>query len=162
MSVSGKPESGDLLFSVSAPASDAEFRAVYIGDTITNEKNESEWASFSGRKWKILEQNEAGIVLYPMHDVCIAITEKMASRHSARKEKYATLESYYEAMLRLHERNTVPPPLPEEQAGQYNPGRAEYGQYKLEWEHGYYGTERFADGSDWWIQPGWEVYIHQR
>ncbi|KAL6713503.1 hypothetical protein ACLMJK_008968 [Lecanora helva] len=72
--------------------------------------------------------------------------------------KYTTLEAYYEALLRLHDRNTEYPYGTdiEEEVAKYTAYPGEYGSYKLEWEHQYYGASRFADGSSWWSEPGWE------
>lgn len=73
--------------------------------------------------------------------------------------RYGALEDYYNAMLRLTERNTEWPwdsPLARE-LSRYIAYSGEYGSYKLEWEHLYYGAARFANGSSWCIEPGWEV-----
>jgi len=73
---------------------------------------------------------------------------------------YGSLESYYDALLRLHERNTEYPYGTdiEEEVARYNAYPSEYGHYKLEWEHRYYGAARFAGGSSWGLfEPGWEV-----
>ena len=73
--------------------------------------------------------------------------------------RYGALEDYYNAMVRLTERNTEWPwdtPLAEELSRSFAYSE-EYGSYKLEWEHLYYGAARFADGQSWCIEPGWEV-----
>ena len=83
--------------------------------------------------------------------------------------KHANLKSYYETLTRLHERLTEFPyeeyldqEVPfgeclEQEQFTYEPSCATYGRSKLEWEHGYYGAARFADGSTWYMEPGWEV-----
>jgi len=64
-------------------------------------------------------------------------------------------------LLRLHERNTEYPygTEIEDQIAKYTAYPSEYGQYKLEWEHRYYGADSFAGGSSWDFEAGWEVLI---
>lgn len=64
---------------------------------------------------------------------------------------YGSLENYYEALLRLHECNTKYPygTEIEEEVAKHTDYPCEYGGYKLEWEHRYYGADRFAEGSSW-------------
>ena len=73
---------------------------------------------------------------------------------------YTSLQGYYEALLRLHDRLTSWPyddPDAEEQLSRVYYGPFEYGRYALEWEHGYYGAARFATGLGWdWVRE-WEV-----
>ena len=117
-------------------------------------------SSLESRKWTVLQKNRSGIVIYPLHDACLAIMQHVSHSHATRgNTRYGTLEGYYSAMLRLHEHNTVYPydtPL-EEEVSRYTAYPGEYGSYKLEWEHQYYGAARFANGSSWCIEPGWEV-----
>lgn len=75
--------------------------------------------------------------------------------------RFTRLASYYEALLHLHDRNTEyayeSHSDPPQEQGLHEPYRADYGRYRLEWEHGYYGGTRFADGSTWYMEPRWEV-----
>ena len=73
--------------------------------------------------------------------------------------KHASLKSYYETLIRVHERLTEFPyeDYLDQEYDVYEPVHASYGYSKLEWDHGYYGAARFADGSTWYMEPGWEV-----
>lgn len=73
---------------------------------------------------------------------------------------HGSLEGCYEALLRLHERTTEYPYGTdiEEEVAKHTAYPSEYGQFKLEWEHQYYGAARFAEGSSWdMFEAGWEV-----
>ena len=72
--------------------------------------------------------------------------------------KHTSLESYYETLIRLHEGLKFPyDECFDDEQNMYAPWRLNYGCHKLEWDHGYYGAARFADGSTGNIEPGWEV-----
>jgi hypothetical protein len=144
--LSGDDDSGLSHFSVSAPASDAEFMCVSIENTFPSPS--SKWAVMKGRKWQVFEQDEAGVVLYPIHDCCLHIMAQTSRRNSRQANKsstaFANVQSYYQAMLRLHLRNTI--------------GEGwDFAPFGLEWEHQYYGAQEFADGFSWSSCPGWEV-----
>lgn len=118
----------------------------------------------NGTKWSVFDQSDDGVVLYPVHDACIFIMRKMAHRNFQRAKphslaKYTSLKSYYEALMRVHERLTEYPyeGYSDHEQDRYEPYHADYGRYRLEWEHGYYGAARFADGLTWYKEPGWEV-----
>ena len=160
---SGEKELSQSPFSVSAPASNAEFRSVYID---SRGSGSSEWTCWNGSKWKVFDKNDAGFALYPIHDACLEITHRIAHQHllynphsGSRSPEYTSVEAYYGALLRLHERNTQYPydTEIEDEVAKFTPYPGEYGAYKLEWEHQYYGAARFADGSSWSFEPGWEV-----
>ena len=149
---------GNPTFAVSPPAGEAEFRSVYIAHT---DPATSEWGCVAGVKWRIFDQNDDGVVLYPVHDACIFFMQKMAhlnlqSAKPGSLAKHTSLKSYYETLIRVHERLTE---FPHEDQEQYlfEPWHVNYGYSKLEWDHGYYGAARFADGSTWYMEPGWEV-----
>lgn len=101
-----------------------------------------------GRKWQVYEQDEAGVVLYPIHDACLHIVARISRRNSRQVNKpsaaFTDIRSYYQAMLRLHLRNTIG-------------GLSDFAECGLEWEHQYYGAREFADGFSWNPCPGWEV-----
>lgn len=144
--LSGDDDSGLSHFSVSAPASDAEFMCVSIENTFPLPS--SKWAVMKGRKWQVFEQDEAGIALYPTHDACLHIMAQISRRNSRQVNKlstaFANVQSYYRAMLRLHLRKTI---------GE----GSDFAAFGLEWEHQYYGAREFADGFSWNPCPGWEV-----
>lgn len=118
----------------------------------------------NGTKWSVFDQNDDGIVLYPLHDACILFIQKMAHLNLQRtkpesRAKHTSLKSYYETLIRVHERLTEFPygdSLNEERYN-YEPWHSSYGVSKLEYDHGYYGAARFADGSTWYMEAGWEV-----
>jgi len=160
---SGEHHDSSLDFETSGPASNAEFRSVSIKG---QNSGASEWSCFDGRKWKVFEKNDNGVVLYPIHDACLWIMDRVAARRSQNKHdtdgtlpKCATLEAHYEALLRLHDRNTEYPYGTdiEDEVAKITAYPSEYGSYKLEWEHQYYGASSFADGSWWAFESGWEV-----
>lgn len=101
-----------------------------------------------GRKWQVFEQDEAGVVLYPIHDACLHIMAQISRRNSRQAKKSSTaftdVETYYQAMLRLHLRNTIG-------------GDLDFAAFGLEWEHQYYGARKFADGFSWNPCLGLEV-----
>ena len=118
----------------------------------------------NGLKWSVFDQDEDGVVLYPVHDACIFVLRKMACRNHQRAKpnsrgKYINLESYYQTLIHLHERLTEYPydEYSDQEQDQYAPYHADYGRYKLEWDHGYYGAARYADGLTWDVEPSWEV-----
>ena len=162
---SGEHEDSGSSFEISGPAENAEFRSVSIRG---HKWAASEWSCFDGLKWRVLDKNDNGVVLYPVHDACLSIIERIAARRSqcernadGPSSKYATLEGYYEGLLRLHDRNTEYPygTEIEDEVAKFTAYPSEYGSYKLEWEHQYYGASRFADGSAWSFVPGWEVRL---
>ena len=118
----------------------------------------------NGTKWSVFDQNDHGVVLYPVHDACLFIMRKMAHQNLQRAKpdslaKYTSLESYYETLIRVHERLTEYSyeEYSDQEQDHYEPYHADYGRYKLEYEHGYYGAARFADGFTWDVESGWEV-----
>ena len=90
-----------------------------------------------GRKWQVFEQDETGVVLYPIHNACLHIMDQISRRNFRQASKSSTaftdMKSYYQAMLRLHLRNTSGEDL-------------DFAAFGLEWEHQYYGAREFADG----------------
>ena len=155
------PNHDNPTFAVSPPASEAEFRSVYIADT---DPSASEWGCRNGTKWSVYDQNDDGVVLYPIHDACIFFMQKMAHLNLQRakpdsRAKHTSLKSYYETLICVHERLTEFPDEEslDEELHMFEPWHANYGYSKLEWDHGYYGAARFADGSTWYMEPGWEV-----
>ena len=155
-------ETSDTPFEVSPPAYGAEFGCCSIQGRESYGSNFSCWG---GKRWKVLVKAGRGVVLYPLHEACIEIVRrvgqfnKLCNAPSA-ISNYTSLEGYYEALLRLHDRLTSWPygdPDLEEQLEKFHPYPGEYGSYKLEWEHQYYGAARFADGSGWSWTPEWEV-----
>ena len=155
-------ETSETPFGVSPPAHDAEFRSCFIEG---RDSHGSEFSCWKGRGWKLLEKRPPGTVLYPLHEACIDTVRRVAQYNGSydapdNTMDYTSLQGYYEALLRLHDRLTSWPyddPDAEEQLGRFYVVAFEYGSYKLEWEHQYYGAARFADGSYWDWVPGWEV-----
>lgn len=148
-------DNGAGQFAISPPACGAQFRHVAIKiDHPDNVRRESA----DIRQWGVYQRS--GVVICPLHDACLEIIQRVSLNNATcGNSRYGTLEGHYDAMLRLHERNTEWPwdtPLAEE-LSQYVAYPQEYGSYKLEWEHLNYGAARFADGSSWCIEPGWEV-----
>ena len=160
---------GSRPFVISPPASKAEFRTVFIEiEDLDNLSRETFKRHVKFRAWGVYQR--LGVVNYPLHDACLEILQRVSLRNATcGNTRYGTLEGHYDAMLRLHERNTAWPwdtPLAEELSRHIAYPR-EYGSYKLEWEHLYYGAARFANGSSWCIELGWEVCgfppsIHRR
>ena len=68
---------------------------------------------------------------------------------------HANLESYYESLIRVHDRLTEFPweDSLDQEHDIYEPWYSSYGYAKLEWLHGYYGAARFADVSIWCMEP---------
>ncbi|KAL8788412.1 MAG: hypothetical protein Q9195_007291 [Heterodermia aff. obscurata] len=99
-----------------------------------------------------------------MHETCIEILQRVGQHNKVSiapdaTVNYTSLQGYYDALLRLHDRLTSWPyddPEAEEQLEKFHPYPSEYGCHKLEWEHQYYGAARFADGS---VIPDLTVYI---
>lgn len=116
-----------------------------------------------GRKWKVLDQDENGSALYPIHDACLYIMRKVSHRnlHQAKDgAHFTTIHEYYQAMCRLHLRNTTYPyTVSNEATGDWGPNLIEFGAYALEWEHDYYGAGNFANGSGWICENDWEVCL---
>ena len=129
------------------------------------ESYDSDFSCWNGKRWKLLEKTALGTVLYPLHESCIEIVRRIGQYNKLFKASYSavdytSLQSYYDALLRLHDRLTQWPyddPDAEEQLEKFYAYPTEYGSYKLEWEHQYYGAARFAYGSGWNWAPGWEV-----
>ena len=113
----------------------------------------------------LLEKRASGTVLYPLHETCIETLQRIAQYNALRNAPcdamdYISLQGYYEALLRLHDRLTSWPygcSDAEEQLSRFHAYPFEYGSFALEWEHQYYGAARFANGSDWDWSPEWEV-----
>ncbi len=115
----------------------------------------------NGRKWKVFDQNESGTVLYPIHDICLTIMGKICHHNLSQAQDGASfirIRDYYEAMCRLHLRNTTYPlTVSDEAIEDWGPNPIEYGAYGLEWEHHFYGARDLANGLSWDCEDGWEV-----
>lgn len=159
---SNDTETSKTPFGISPPARKAEFGCCFIEG---RDSYGSEFSCWNGKRWELLEKGTSGTVLYPLHETCIEIVRRVAQYNRSCNAPYNTvdytsLQGYYEALLRLHDRLTSWPwddPDAEEQLSRFHPYPTEYGSYKLEWEHQYYGAARFADGSGWDWAPEWEV-----
>ena len=155
-------ETSETPFGVSPPAHNAEFRSCFIEG---RDSYGSEFSCSSGKGWMLLEKRPLGTVLYPLHETCIDTVRRVAKYNGLCKAQsktmdYTSLQGYYEAILRLHDRLTDWPygdPDAEEQLSKFHAYPSEYGAYSLAWEHQYYGAARFGDGSEWFWVPGWEV-----
>lgn len=71
----GLQENYETGSAVSPPASEAEFCSVYITDTAPMT---SDWGCMNWTKWRVFDQDDAGVVLYPVQDACIDVMQKMA------------------------------------------------------------------------------------
>lgn len=81
----------------------------------------------------------------PLHDACLEILQRVSLRNATcGNTRYGSLQGHYKAMLRLH-------------LSRYNVLPEEYGSYRFEWEHLYYGAARFTNSWTWCIESGWEV-----
>ena len=156
------PETLKTSFGISPPAHVAEFRCCLIQG---RQSYGSDFSCWEGKRWKLLEKSASGTVLYPLHETCIEIMRRIGrynkmSNAPHQSLDFTSVQGYYEALLRIHDRLTSWPyddPDAEKQLERFHAYPTEYGSYKLEWEHQYYGAARFADGSDWSWVPEWEV-----
>ena len=116
----------------------------------------------NGRKWKLFDEDSEGNILYPIHDACLTIMEKISHRNLQQAgpgAPFTTLRDYYQAMCRLNLRNTTYPYRESSEASEdWGASFLErYGAHGLEWEHECYGAMGFQTGPNWECEIGWEV-----
>ena len=114
-----------------------------------------------GRKWKVFDEDSQGNILYPIHDACLTIVEKISQRNLQQDgpdAPFSSIRDYYESMCRLNLRNTTyPHSTSDEVTAEWSPNLLEYGAYGLEWEHRNYGAADLQNGSSWICDGDWEV-----
>ena len=104
------------------------------------------------REWMIYSEDWAPLTI-PIHDTCLEIARRMQQwRHTGSGDRLIELDGlkvFSESLFLQYERN--------EKVRTSKPGVAIYTFHGLDWEHRYYGAEKFWDERWWNNVRGWEV-----
>ncbi len=115
----------------------------------------TEWSrldTWAVSTWRVFEPDQDYGLIYPLHESCLDIIRQIGLRRSLQVENGSRIPSglgdCFEALLRLHVRNTTTP-----NGRDIYPGCTANG---LEWEHYCYGAREMWMGP-WGVERGWEV-----